>query len=241
MKRVLLRYTRVFHKWAGLFLALQILLWILGGLVMSAIPLEMVHGKHLANKQIAQDLTSSNFSYSIDQVLANINEDVVNIEFTEVLGVPHYRIQTINQTILFNSASGKKVSAVNEQQAKQIAQQHYLGKAKVKQSRLLDSAPMEASANQGAVWQIVFDDRWQTTLYVSPTSGKMTTVRSRIWRIFDFFWMLHIMDYDERDDFNNPLLISFAASSLIFTLSGFVLLFNNFRYKRWKKNAAFDR
>ncbi len=57
MKRILMRYTRVFHKWVGLFLALQILLWILGGLVMSAIPLEMVHGKHLANKHVKQNLT----------------------------------------------------------------------------------------------------------------------------------------------------------------------------------------
>lgn len=26
------------------------------------------------------------------------------------------------------------------------------------------------------------------------------------WRVFDFLWMLHIIDFDSRDDFNHPLL-----------------------------------
>jgi len=36
--------------------------------------------------------------------------------------------------------------------------------------------------------------------------------------------MLHIMDYDTRDDFNHPLLVIAAASALLFALSGAVLL-----------------
>jgi hypothetical protein len=44
--------------------------------------------------------------------------------------------------------------------------------------------------------------------------------------------MLHIMDYDERENFNNPLLISFAATSVLFCLSGFLLLLQNIRIKR---------
>lgn len=237
MKRHLLRYTRTFHKWAGLFLALQILLWILGGLVMSAIPLEMVHGKHLANKQLAHDIDSSMFTYSLDKTLENIKQNVIKVEFTEVLGEPYYRVQTKQQTQLINGLTGIHLPTINQQQAQQIAKQHYLGTGTIKGAELLEKAPMEASANQGPIWQVSFDDTWETTLYVSPNSGKMTTVRSDIWRIFDFFWMLHIMDYDDREDFNNPLLISFAAGSLVFTLSGFILLFNNFRYKRWKTKS----
>src|SRR5438128_604927 len=34
------------HKWVGLVVGLQVLFWVLGGLVMSAIPIERVHGDH---------------------------------------------------------------------------------------------------------------------------------------------------------------------------------------------------
>jgi exosortase/archaeosortase len=64
------------------------------------------------------------------------------------------------------------------------------------------------------------------------------TVRSDIWRVFDFFWMLHIMDYDEREDFNNPLLISFAASSVFFSFTGFILLLQNIRLRTRKRKLS---
>ncbi|MEL0657488.1 hypothetical protein V6257_21200, partial [Pseudoalteromonas issachenkonii] len=68
-----------------------------------------------------------------------------------------------------------------------------------------------------------------TTLYLSENNGKVLTVRSTLWRIFEFFWMLHIMDYDQREDFNNPLLISFSANRVLFWLSGILLLIQNIR------------
>ena len=83
------------------------------------------------------------------------------------------------------------------------------------------------------VWQVQFDDTFNTTLYLSENNGKVVTVRSTLWRIFDFFWMLHIMDYDERENFNNPLLISFSATSVLFCLSGILLLIQNIRLKRF--------
>ena len=41
---------------------------------------------------------------------------------------------------------------------------------------------------------------------VDAGSGEVTAVRHDRWRLFDWFWMLHIMDYDERSDFSTPLL-----------------------------------
>lgn len=49
-------------------------------------------------------------------------------------------------------------------------------------------------------------------------------VRTDMWRLFGFFWMLHIMDYKERENFNHPLLISAAGLALITVLAGLVLL-----------------
>jgi hypothetical protein len=41
--------------------------------------------------------------------------------------------------------------------------------------------------------------------------------------VFDFLWMLHIMDFQTRDDFHHPLLQIAAALGLIVALGGVVL------------------
>ena len=59
--------------------------------------------------------------------------------------------------------------------------------------------------------------------YVSAGDGKLQTVRHRDWRIFDFLWMTHTMDYEGRDDFNTTVLRAISLLGLITVLSGFLL------------------
>lgn len=89
------------------------------------------------------------------------------------------------------------------------------------------------------VWRINFADGEATSIYVSPTQARIVARRSSNWRLFDFFWMLHIMDYEERHDFNNPLLIIFSISALAFAISGVFLLF--FRFYRRDFSFILDR
>ena len=42
-----MRRWRKVHKWLGFVVAIQVLLWISGGLVMSVLPIDKVRGKHL--------------------------------------------------------------------------------------------------------------------------------------------------------------------------------------------------
>jgi len=55
--------------------------------------------------------------------------------------------------------------------------------------------------------------------------------RHQLWRWFDFLWMLHIMDYDQRIDANNLLLRISASLALLFSLSGAGLLVYSLRGK----------
>ena len=70
------------------------------------------------------------------------------------------------------------------------------------------------------VWKVSFDDSESLSLYLNPWTGELLSRRTNRWRIFDFLWMLHIMDFDERDDFNHPLLQVAAFLGLIIALSG---------------------
>ena len=60
-------------------------------------------------------------------------------------------------------------------------------------------------------------------IYVSAERGVVTTRRNNRWRIFDFFWMLHTMDYQGRDSFNHWLLRIVSAFGLLTVLTGYVL------------------
>ena len=59
--------------------------------------------------------------------------------------------------------------------------------------------------------------------YVSILDAKFQSVRHRSWRWFDFLWMTHTMDYENRDDFNNKLIRAFSVMGLITVMSGFLL------------------
>ena len=80
--------------------------------------------------------------------------------------------------------------------------------------------------------RVEFADRNETTLYVSATNGDLLAKRHDLWRWFDFFWMLHIMDYDERSDANNTLLRVSSAIGLLFAVTGVWLLFYSFKRRR---------
>ena len=62
-------------------------------------------------------------------------------------------------------------------------------------------------------------------IYLDPLSGDVLAIRSNSWRMWDFLWSLHIMDYDQRDNINNFLLRLFSILALISSISGILLFF----------------
>jgi hypothetical protein len=77
-----------------------------------------------------------------------------------------------------------------------------------------------------------------TTVYVATELSIVTKYRNDKWRIFDFLWMLHTMDYQSRDNIGNWLLRAFSVFGLFTICSGFTLFFVSFR--RLKKRKYFD-
>jgi exosortase/archaeosortase len=57
----------------------------------------------------------------------------------------------------------------------------------------------------------------------------LVTKRHDFWRLFDIMWMLHIMDYDTREDIHNPLLTIMASLALLTALAGLALVYISFR------------
>lgn len=227
----LYRYSRKIHKWVGLLIALQVLFWIVGGLVMSSIPLEKVHGKHLHKNSTPQQVPTTDYRVSLESVLERNSHNPTSVKFYQVNHEPVYEVEDKSK-YYYSGITGDHLEPLAKTQVHELATKYFTGEEAVKTSELIEQIPLEASRLKAPVWQISFDDFVNTTFYIHPYNGQLLTVRSDIWRLFDFVWMLHIMDYDTRDDFNNPLLITFAASALIFTVSGIILLFQVFRKRK---------
>ena len=63
-------------------------------------------------------------------------------------------------------------------------------------------------------------------VYVDPYSANIVAIRSNQWRIWDFMWGIHIMDWNERDNIGNIFLKVFSILALLSALSGIYLFFS---------------
>ncbi|MDA7554385.1 PepSY domain-containing protein [Gammaproteobacteria bacterium] len=73
----------------------------------------------------------------------------------------------------------------------------------------------------------ISEDSKEINVYVDPFSKEIVAVRSNQWRIWDFMWGIHIMDWNERDNIGNIFLKIFSILALISSLSGIYLFFTS--------------
>ncbi len=221
--------VRQVHKWTGLILGIQVLFWVAGGVVMSWIPLEIVRGEDLANKAKPGIIQAADFKGSTAEIIASYPE-VISVASSSLLGAAAYLLKfNDDKVILLDAQTLQPITPINQRQAKKIALDDYKGQGSIEQTIKLPQGEGESRGRTGPLWQINFADGRDTHIYVSAQSGKVVARRNSYWRLFDFVWMLHIMEYDTRDNFNNWLLRIFAGSGLLFVFSGIWLYFYSFR------------
>lgn len=75
--------------------------------------------------------------------------------------------------------------------------------------------------------ETISENSKEINVYVDPFSKEIVAVRSNQWRIWDFMWGIHIMDWDERDNIGNIFLKIFSILALLSALSGIYLFFTS--------------
>ncbi|WP_223786826.1 PepSY domain-containing protein [Marinicella meishanensis] len=227
---------RKIHRWLGLILGLQILLWFLSGFFMSWMPIEQVRGSHLW--QPAQSSPLPAVTIDGAKVQAAIPESVQSMVVKTWLQRPVIEATTAHGTWLLDAQNHALITPLNEQQARAVVAERLRPPLQILAVQWLDEVPAEARGRQAPLWQVQLSGPENPRVYVSPSTGDIVATRTDRWRWFDFLWMLHIMDYDEREDFNHPLLYLTAGSALLFTLSGVVLLVFSFRNRQRRRQAT---
>lgn len=223
-------WARRAHKWIALVVGVQALLWMLSGLYMTVISIDVIHGDHLAHAN-TKPLSAS--GPTIDPgVLAQRYPGLVSFRLKRFLDREVYELHQADAITLVDAGSGARLSPLSDAMARRLGQSLYAGKAPIKTVELVTEAPQEVSTRPVPMWRVEFADSNETTLYLSPQTGELLAKRHDLWRWFDFLWMLHIMDYDERSDVNNTLLRIASSAGLLFALSGVWLLFYSFTRRR---------
>ena len=223
-------WARRLHKWIAWVIGLQALLWMVSGLYMTAIDIDTIHGDHLAKPDPAPLSVSAPLN-DLDTLAARY-DGVTAFRLKRLLGREVYELQHAGGVALVDARTGEDLGVLDEARIRELAAGYYTGNAPVRSIEKLATAPAEVSNRPVPLWRVEFADRNETTLYVSATNGDLLAKRHDLWRWFDFFWMLHIMDYEERSDANNALLRVASAIGLVFAVTGVWLLFYSFKRRR---------
>jgi len=247
-------YIRKTHRWLGVILGLQFMLWTIGGLYFSWSNMDDIHGDF--QKKNAPLLSSNISLVSPTMVLDTIKkihriDSVVSIQLVEILGKPFYQVRCViafhdmanhkqdmhTMNHLANAETGQLRGPLAKEEAVQIASIHFNGEPKVKSVEYLTNTNGHHEYRESPLpaYAITFENPAHTTVYVASELGTVQKFRNNKWRIFDLLWMMHTMDYQGRDNFGNILLRAFSIFGLITVISGFALYFvSSKRFKNRK-------
>lgn len=223
-------WARRAHRWIALVVGVQALLWTLTGLYMTAIPIELIHGDHLAH--VAAEPLSETAVQVDSGALSERYPGLTGFKLKQLMGQTVYELHQGGKTILVDSSTGAELPPLGEHQAQRVASSLYRGDGSIQSMHLLKEAPSEVAKRPVPLWQANFSDRGHTTLYLSATTGELLARRHSFWRVYDFLWMFHIMDYETRSNVNNSLMRVAASIGLLFALSGIWLLVYSFRKRK---------
>lgn len=238
-------WTRTLHRWIGLILGVQLLLWMLSGLVMGLLPHDRVQGHHYRSQEIAPLPLppAADWSDPDPSVLVPPGgEEVRSVSLRMFDQIPVYRVVRDSGVVLIDARSAQ-VLPITMEVARRIAARDYSGPGKIKSISRLEQSSLAMRAHRAPAWKVDFDDPESTSLYISAGDGEILERRNSYWRIFDVFWMLHIMDYKERVNFNNGLIIVVALILLWMGVTGVMLWADSFHTEdfaliaRWRARS----
>ena len=225
--------VRRVHKWLALFVGVQVVLWTVTGFYMVAVHIDYIHGDHLVRPAPAEPFASAQLVQP-PQVIASVPE-ASEVRLQRLLGRPVWRVETPQAPLLVDASTGAKLAPLTQAQVEQVARNIYTGDPTIVSTKLLTESPLEMQTRKPPYWQVEFAGWNRPALYIAPTTGELISRRHALWRVFDFAWMLHIMDYDERSNVNNPLLRVATWSAVFMALSGAWLIFWSFRWRKRKR------
>ena len=232
----LARLASFVHKWLALLVGVQIVFWVVSGLFFTLIPIQQIRSENLVRPAQAQTIDTATLAS-----LASLRGD--QNALPTKLTIERRPIGQVvvaefgNQSpILFDANTLQRLSPFNAEQASAVARAHV---TLVTEPTDVTLVTEESAEYRGALpaWRVQFPDGG-LSVYVAQNTGAVTARRSDLWRIYDTLWALHIMDWQNHEDFNPPLIIIVTVITLLSVIAGIVLIPYRIRFRSRAKPSA---
>lgn len=221
--------TYTLHRWLGLVISLQLLAWSVGGFVFSVLDIRAVRGE-LDSTVPAERPLGYDAIETLSEPIRSMLERSDARHSTQLtlidrgLGA-HWEARDANSAVVARfTLDGRRAETLTVEDAAELARRDFKHSAEVSAVVLYESdPPIEYRGRPLPAFRVEFDHPKDTHIYVDASTGEITARRNRSWRVFDFFWMLHTMDYKGRDNFNHPLLTAASVLAVGTSASGIAL------------------
>jgi len=224
------------HKWLALIIGAQLLIWFASGALMSFLPIDEVHGDHLVDRETVQPLPTAAVFADPARYIDRSGKAPDRVTLHMLHGQPVAEVAIGNTVRLFDAQTATPLPPVDTDLATAIARKAWRGAPVQSTTAQVTTASPEYRGRLPA-WRVTFADKDRTNIFVAADTGQIAAVRTANWRLYDFFWGLHIMDWREHSNFNSWWLLGFAVAGLVLGLAGTILLMMRWPI-RWRRRRS---
>lgn len=235
---------RKFHRWLAIIIGLQLLMWTSSGIYFAWTDLDEIHGDFTRAEPSPIQVDEEWVSPGVVLGQLPAEHAAVSVEDLDLLDIGSrtvYRIVYVDAAgneavVLADAATGALRPPLSEAEAIELARLSFAPQASVSEIVLLEEGDVgphhEYRGRPLPAYRVTFDHPSRTHVFVATEYGEVMAHRNVKWRVFDFLWMLHTMDYATRDDFNHPLLRGISIAALVVALSGYLLWWKTRKRRR---------
>lgn len=210
------------HRWLSLLALAQLFVWTGTGLYFAVTPIEQVRGEDRTAHAHPSPIPWQTLAPVPREALAGANE----VALRSVAGRWVWAAKGDEGRRWLVDATAGNPLELDGALATEIARADQRDQPAVREVTRYadgDAPPSEYRGRPLPAWRVLLDDDRGTRVYVDALHGAVTARRNDTWRLYDFLWGLHIMDYRGRENFNNALLVAFSALGVLTAISGAVL------------------
>jgi hypothetical protein len=170
------KFIRTFHRYLSIFVSIQLLLWTISGIYFAYNKIELVRGEQ--------------YRLPVD----------VEYRIFDRLGVSIIEKNDNGNKTYETYPDGAKVEPLTKDEALLIASK----KTSLNPiDGILINETYKGAEFRGRdlpIFKVQTDTEDNINIYINPLTGDISAIRSDSWRLWDLFWALHIMDYQDRDN-----------------------------------------
>ena len=223
------------HRWAGYLIALQVLAWVLGGLLFAWLPFQgWVKSADVLVKP--QQPLPAEWPRALDGL--PVRGPLLSVQSVATASGPAFKLRDA-QGERWWSAAGGELPLPDAASIGRYARTLYRGDGALVSVQRLAESPRKLGVvrelgDRNEAWLASFNDPLGTRLYFDVSSGELLAARNDAWVVYDFFFRLHVMDYEGGDDFNNKLLRAASVAAMALVATGLTLTLLALR-RTWRR------